>query len=143
MARCSMRCAGMATVGARRACRCSCSWCGSLPRARRAAGAPPPPPPRGAGAPQHPAYVIYTSGSTGKPKGVIVAHAGIANLAAAQIDRFGIGAQARVLQFAPLSFDAAVSEIATAWASGASLIVPAERSGSPLARLIAEEHTTQ
>src|SRR6202011_6192732 len=33
----------------------------------------------------HPAYVIYTSGSTGTPKAVSVAHAGIPNLAAAQI----------------------------------------------------------
>src|SRR3974377_2167343 len=129
MARCSMRCAGMATVGGRRAGRPRRWGSGAAPRRR--------------GAPAPPAYVIYTSGSTGKPKGVIVAHAGIANLAAAQVDRFGIGAQARVLQFAPLSFDAAVSEIATAWASGASLIVPVERSGSALARLIAEEHTTQ
>ena len=35
--------------------------------------------------PDHLAYVIYTSGSTGQPKGVMAAHAGLCNLALAQI----------------------------------------------------------
>ena len=93
--------------------------------------------------PQHPAYVIYTSGSTGTPKGVSVTHRGIPNLAAAQIDRFAIGAKARVLQFASPSFDAAISEVATVLVSGATLVLPgAERSGDALARLIREQNVT-
>jgi amino acid adenylation domain-containing protein len=89
--------------------------------------------------PRHPAYVIYTSGSTGTPKAISVPHAGIPNLAAAQIDRFAISRQARVLQFASLSFDASISEIATVLLSGAALILSTgERSGHALARLMRE-----
>jgi amino acid adenylation domain-containing protein/non-ribosomal peptide synthase protein (TIGR01720 family) len=69
------------------------------------------------------AYVIYTSGSTGRPKGVMVEHRGLANLVLEQIAVFGISPQSRIAQLASASFDASVSEIWTAWAAGAALVM--------------------
>ena len=61
--------------------------------------------------PQHPAYVIYTSGSTGTPKGVAVTHRGIPNLGGScRSTASRSRSDARVLQFASSSFDAAISE---------------------------------
>ena len=69
------------------------------------------------------AYVIYTSGSTGQPKGVMVPHSAMINHNLAMIDQFELGPEDRMLQFATISFDAAVEEIFCTWLSGATLVL--------------------
>lgn len=90
-------------------------------------------------------YIIYTSGSTGKPKGVMLSHAGLYNLAMAQIKEFRIDPRVRLLQFASLSFDAAASEIFTTLLSGAALyLVSADilSSGTDLLHFIRQNDIT-
>ncbi|MCP4662881.1 MAG: amino acid adenylation domain-containing protein, partial [bacterium] len=99
----------------------------------------------GRGAGTHAAYVIYTSGSTGRPKGVVVTHRGLANLAAAQIRRFELDPEDRILQFASLNFDASVWEITIALGAGAALhLAPPDRllPGPPLVELLRRRQIT-
>jgi amino acid adenylation domain-containing protein/thioester reductase-like protein len=87
------------------------------------------------------AYVIFTSGSTGRPKGVMIEHHNLVNLAEAQRLALGMSADARVLQFSSLSFDAAVWEMATTLTIGATLcLLPPGRAlvGIELGRFLQE-----
>jgi|GEM_PF-190145 len=69
------------------------------------------------------AYLIYTSGSTGTPKGVVIGHLALAEFIASNSDSYGINANDRVLQFAPLHFDACIEEIFVSLAVGARLVI--------------------
>ena len=77
--------------------------------------------------PESPAYVNYTSGSTGQPKGVLVPHASVMRLVC-EPNYVRLDSSTRLLQMAPLSFDAATLEIWGALLNGGSLVVmPAGR----------------
>ncbi|WP_405885118.1 non-ribosomal peptide synthase/polyketide synthase [Streptomyces sp. NBC_01384] len=71
---------------------------------------------------RHSAYVIYTSGSTGRPKGVVVSHAGLRGMVAEQVERLGIDAASRVLQFSSPSFDVSLWDLCGALLTGAALL---------------------
>lgn len=70
-----------------------------------------------------PAYLIYTSGSTGTPKGVVIGHRALAEFVASNKDSYNIQKQDRVLQFAPLHFDACIEEIFVTLSQGARLVL--------------------
>jgi len=68
------------------------------------------------------AYAMFTSGTTGKPKGVCVTHRSIVRLVR-NTNYAEFGPDERILQFAPLAFDAATLEIWGALLNGGHLVV--------------------
>ncbi|KAB8143113.1 amino acid adenylation domain-containing protein [Chloroflexia bacterium SDU3-3] len=95
--------------------------------------------------PDHPAYVIYTSGSTGRPKGVVVPHAGIINRLRWMQAEYRLGADDRVLQKTPSSFDVSVWEFFWPLLEGATLVVArpdGHKDPAYLAELIQAERIT-
>ena len=82
------------------------------------------------------AYVIYTSGSTGRPKGVAMSHRPVCNLTTWQKQRSAMGAGAKTLQLASLSFDVSVQEIFSTLCTGGILVlIPEELRRDPKALL--------
>jgi amino acid adenylation domain-containing protein len=73
------------------------------------------------------AYCIYTSGSTGKPKGALLSHAALVAHMDWMIGAFGFdrssGAEVRVLQKTPISFDASVWELWLPLMTGGELVL--------------------
>ncbi|RYP53444.1 hypothetical protein DL768_001589 [Monosporascus sp. mg162] len=76
--------------------------------------------------PHNSAYVLYTSGSTGTPKGCVVEHAAFCHSALLQLHGVGLDRSSRVLNFASLSFDAAMGEILTTLIPGKTVCVLSE-----------------
>ena len=66
--------------------------------------------PAAAAGPRNLAYIIYTSGSTGRPKGVMVEHRAVVRLVR-NTNFVQLDSAQRILQLAPISFDASILEI--------------------------------
>jgi amino acid adenylation domain-containing protein len=72
--------------------------------------------------PNQAAYVNYTSGSTGQPKGVLVPHEAVERLVEAP-NYVRLDSTSRLLQLAPISFDAATFEIWGALLNGGTVVI--------------------
>ena len=69
------------------------------------------------------AAFLYTSGSTGMPKGVVVSHRNLVTGAASVVQYLGNTAEDRILSLLPLSFDYGLSQLTTAFHSGAAVVL--------------------
>ncbi|MEI8301873.1 MAG: acyl-CoA ligase (AMP-forming), exosortase A system-associated [Burkholderiales bacterium] len=69
------------------------------------------------------AAILYTSGSTGRPKGVVLSHRNLVAGARSVSAYLGNGPHDRLLAVLPLSFDYGLSQLTTAFASGASVVL--------------------
>lgn len=69
------------------------------------------------------AAILYTSGSTGNAKGVILSHRNLVAGAHSVSSYLGNTASDRILAVLPLSFDAGLSQLTTAFAVGASAVL--------------------
>ncbi|WP_224366826.1 myxochelin non-ribosomal peptide synthetase MxcG [Hyalangium versicolor] len=85
---------------------------------------------------EHLAYVIYTSGSTGQPNGVQIHHGALAHFVAGATWRYNMSCGDRVLQFAPLHFDASVEEIFLTLCIGGTLVLRTEEMLQSVPRLL-------
>ncbi|MCE7797233.1 acyl-CoA ligase (AMP-forming), exosortase A system-associated [Sphingobium sufflavum] len=69
------------------------------------------------------AAILYTSGSTGLPKGVVLSQRNLIEGARSVVEYIGNGPDDRILSLLPLSFDAGLSQVTTAFASGACVVL--------------------
>lgn len=67
------------------------------------------------------AAILYTSGSTGRPKGVVLSHRNIVEGARSVVTYLENRPEDRILSVLPLSFDYGLSQLTTAFLSGASV----------------------
>jgi amino acid adenylation domain-containing protein len=84
------------------------------------------------------AYVMFTSGSTGAPKGVMVEHRGMINHVLGKLSDLGMGANDRLAQNGPQSFDIVVWQCLAPLIQGGRVVVFPDEVAEDPAALLAE-----
>lgn len=100
------------------------------------------PPPASGAVDLDTAAILYTSGSTGRPKGVVLSHRNLLAGAASVTDYLGNDAEDVILAALPLSFDAGLSQVTTAFASGAHVVLMNYLVARDVVRLCARHRVT-
>ncbi|MFE6510047.1 acyl-CoA ligase (AMP-forming), exosortase A system-associated [Nocardioides sp. NPDC057767] len=88
------------------------------------------------------AAILYTSGSTGRPKGVVLSHRNLVVGADSVSSYLGNGPDDVILSVLPLSFDAGLSQLTTAFAVGAHVVLMNYLLPGEVPRLCAEHGVT-
>jgi acyl-CoA ligase (AMP-forming) (exosortase A-associated) len=88
------------------------------------------------------AAILYTSGSTGQPKGVVLSHRNLLAGASSVATYLGNRAEDRILGLLPLSFDAGLSQLTTAFAVGARVVLLNYLMARDAVRMIEKEGIT-
>jgi acyl-CoA ligase (AMP-forming) (exosortase A-associated) len=88
------------------------------------------------------AAILYTSGSTGLPKGVVLSHRNLLVGAQSVAQYLGLMPRDRVLALLPLSFDAGLSQLTTAFATGAQTVLYNYLLPNDVPRAVAEHGVT-
>ncbi|QEZ48492.1 acyl-CoA ligase (AMP-forming), exosortase A system-associated [Cupriavidus oxalaticus] len=88
------------------------------------------------------AAILYTSGSTGRPKGVVVSHRNLVSGAEIVAGYLHNNRHDRLLSVLPLSFDAGLSQLTTAWWVGAAVVLTDSRSPEEILSMLDFEQVT-
>ena len=88
------------------------------------------------------AAILYTSGSTGRPKGVVLSHRNLLVGAESVSTYLGNDGDDVILAALPLSFDAGLSQVTTAFAAGAHVVLVNYLLARDVVRLCARHRVT-
>jgi len=88
------------------------------------------------------AAILYTSGSTGQPKGVVLSHRNLVTGARSVAAYLHNRADDRILSVLPLSFDYGLSQLTTAFLSGACVVLINYLLPRDIVRAVARERIT-
>ena len=88
------------------------------------------------------AAILYTSGSTGNPKGVVFSHQNLFLGASSVCQYLKNSSDDRILGLLPLSFDAGLSQLTTAFHCGATIVLMNYLLPSKVVKIISSENIT-
>lgn len=88
------------------------------------------------------AAILYTSGSTGRPKGVMLSHAQVMAGSRIVSTYLGITATERILAVLPLSFDAGMNQLMSAFQQGGTLVLINFVFAREIVQMLAKERIT-